>query len=261
MSELIITPLGTVSPYCKDDKNCPGYLFEYNDKKTLVDCGNGVTRLLDFPNDLNNLNVIITHYHKDHYGDIGAIQYASHVYRGLLGLNNSGVNVYLPKNHFNYSRRSIMDTEESYCRYIDIDDDYSLYMDDLKISFQDNESHTIKSYMVKFENKDLKVVYTSDVGTTNFNKLIEFCRNSDLLICESSLLRRDNPTINTHMTAYDAARLALKSNSRKLLLTHFWPEYDKMLYLDEAIRVFENTEVAEEGKQLVLGRYLNGKIN
>ena len=44
MNELVITPLGTVSPYCKGDKNCPGYLSEYHDRKILVDCGNGVTR-------------------------------------------------------------------------------------------------------------------------------------------------------------------------------------------------------------------------
>ena len=107
MNELVITPLGTVSPYCKGDKNCPGYLFEYHDRKILVDCGNGVTRLLNFPEDLKHLSVIITHYHKDHYGDIGAIQYASHVYRKLLSMYGIGVNIYLPDNSINYSNSDI----------------------------------------------------------------------------------------------------------------------------------------------------------
>ena len=254
MNELVITPLGTVSPYCKGDKNCPGYLFEYHNRKILVDCGNGVTRLLKFPEDLNSLSVIITHYHKDHYGDIGAIQYASHVYRKYLSMFGVGVNIYLPKNSINYSRRSIMDTEEAYCSYMNIDDDTSYYFDDLNVSFKDNESHSIESYMVKFENDDFKVVYTSDVGTTNFDKLIEFCRDSDLLICESSLLRENHSIINTHLRAIDAGVLARESNSKKLLLTHFWPEYGKEAYLREAMEVFENTEVAEEGKKLILRR-------
>ena len=30
MNELIVTPLGTVSPYSKGNKNCPGFLIEYN---------------------------------------------------------------------------------------------------------------------------------------------------------------------------------------------------------------------------------------
>ena len=108
--------------------------------------------------------------------------------------------------------------------------------------------------MVKFENDDFKVVYTSDVGTTNFDKLIEFCKDSDLLICESSLLRVDHSTINTHLRAIDAGVLARESNSKKLLLTHFWPEYGKRLYLEEAKEVFDNVDVAEEGKQLILRR-------
>ena len=56
------------------------------------------------------------------------------------------------------------------------------------------------------------------------------------------------------MTAYDAGILASKSNTQKLLLTHFWPEEDKRLYLEEAKQIFENVEVAEESKKLILRR-------
>ena len=157
MNELVITPLGTVSPYCKGDKNCPGYLFEYHDRKILVDCGNGVTRLLNFPEDLKNLSVIITHYHKDHYGDIGSIQYASHVYRKLLSMYGIGVNIYLPDNSINYSKRAIMDTEEAYCRYAFIRDGDSYDFDDLNVSFKDNKSHKIiKKNVIQNNNEEDK---------------------------------------------------------------------------------------------------------
>ena len=52
--------------------------------------------------------------------------------------------------------------------------------------------------------------------------------------------------------AYEAGILANKSKAQKLLLTHFWPEEDKKLYLEEAKQNFENVEVAEEGKKLIL---------
>lgn len=94
MSKIIITPLGTISPYTKGNMNCPGFLVEYNSKKILLDCGNGITRLLNFPNDLKDLNVIITHYHKDHFGDLGALQYASYVYHNL-GLLDKKINIYI----------------------------------------------------------------------------------------------------------------------------------------------------------------------
>ena len=44
--------LGTVSPYCKDEKNCPGYLVTEANTKILLDCGNGITRNLKLPDDL-----------------------------------------------------------------------------------------------------------------------------------------------------------------------------------------------------------------
>ena len=83
MSEITITPLGTISPYTKGNMNCPGILINYNNKKILLDCGSGITRLLKFPDTLEDLNVIITHYHRDHFGDIGSICYASYVYHNL----------------------------------------------------------------------------------------------------------------------------------------------------------------------------------
>lgn len=233
--------------------NCPGFLIEYNNKKILLDCGNGITRLLNFPNDLKDLNVIITHYHKDHFGDIGALQYASYVYHNL-GLLDKKIKIYLPKNDIGFNKASITSNGESYSDYYDIDNSYSFLIDDLDITFEDNNSHTIESYMVKLQNKDFKIIYTSDIGTTNLSELEEFCKDANLIICESSFLRKHNINSKIHMTAYEAGILATKSNVQKLLLTHFWPEEDKRLYLEEAKQNFENVEVAEEGKKLILRR-------
>ena len=251
MSKIIITPLGTISPYPKGNMNCPGFLVEYNNKKILLDCGNGITRLLNFPNDLKNLSIIITHYHKDHFGDLGALQYASFVYHNL-GLLHNKIKIYLPKNDISFNKDSIISNNESYSDYYYINNAYSFLIDDLRISFEDNKSHTIESYMVKLQNKDFKIVYTSDIGTTNLNKLEDYCKNANLIICESSFLKAHNSNSKTHMTAYDASILANKSHAQKLLLTHFWPEEDKLLYLEEAKQNFKNVEVAKEGKKLIL---------
>lgn len=253
MNKITITPLGTISPYAKENKNCPGFLVEYNNKKILLDCGNGITRLLNFPKDLKDLSIIITHYHKDHFADIGALQYASYVYHNL-GLINDKIKIYLPKNDIAYNKASIISNNESFAIYHDIEDLSSFFIDDLCISFEDNQTHTIETFMVKLQNKDFKVIYTSDIGITNLRKLIDFCINADLIICESSFLRKHNSNSKTHMTAYNASILASKANAKKLLLTHFWPEEDKNLYLEEAKENFENVEVAEEGSKLVLKR-------
>ena len=253
MSKIEVIPLGTVSPYPKENMNCPGFLIKYNNKNVLLDCGNGITRFLKLPKDLENLNVIITHYHKDHFGDIGALQYASYVYHNL-GILNSKIKIYLPENDINFSKQMIISSPESYAEYFDINDNFSFSVDDLNVSFKDNNSHSIESFMVKLQNKDFKIVYTSDVGITNFNALIDFCKDADLLICESSFLKRNNSNSKAHLTAYDASILAKKSNSKKLLLTHFWPEEDKNSYLNEAMQNFQNVEASHENKKLVLER-------
>lgn len=36
MNEIIITPLGTVSPYSKESHNCPGFLIEYQEEKSFI---------------------------------------------------------------------------------------------------------------------------------------------------------------------------------------------------------------------------------
>ena len=251
MNEITIIPLGTISPYPKDDMNCPGYMIQYGNEKILLDCGNGITSMLNFPGDLEKLHIFLTHYHKDHFSDIGALQYASYVYHNL-GLLNEKIKIYLPKKDFCYNRKSIVSNNEAYSEYYDIDNNAHHKINNLTVSFEDNQSHTIETYMVKIENKDFKIIYISDVGTTNFDKMVSFCENANLIICESSFLKKHNSQSKTHLTAYDASLLAKFSRADKLLLTHFWPEEDKQLYLEEAKQNFENTALADEGKKLVL---------
>lgn len=187
MNEIKITPLGTISPYPKGKGNCPDFFVEYKNEKILLDCENGITRALSFPRILENLNVMITHYHKDHFSDIGAIQYASYVYHNLELLNKK-IKIYLPQKDFAFNKKTITANNESYAEYFDIIDDSHLSLSDLHITFQDNKSHAIEFYMIKLQNKDFKIIYTSDVGTTNFDQLIEFCQGADLIICESTFL-------------------------------------------------------------------------
>ena len=106
MEEIKIIPLGTVSPYPRENNNCPGYLVKLKYQKILLDCGNGITRLLNLPSDLENLNIVITHYHKDHFADIGGLQYASYVYHNL-GLLDNKINVYLTKKEIDYRKEII----------------------------------------------------------------------------------------------------------------------------------------------------------
>ena len=276
MKNMVITPLGTVSPYAKGDKNCPGYLIEYGDYKYLFDCGNGITRLMNFPNDLRNLTIFLSHLHPDHCSDVSSIAQALYVYK-RLGYIDENVEIYIPNkdsrkeeihidgnkndhNDWGYTKTIVKQTlDYEYLKNFEGNypvtfigyDNIEYKKDDLTIkSLQ--VPHQISAYAFRIDSNAGSVVYSGDTG--NSDELKEFAKDCDLFICESTFLRGQFRSSNTHLYAYEAATIAKEANVRKLLLTHFWPELDKTLYLNEAKEIFENTEVAEEGKKLILKR-------
>ena len=280
MDKLSVTPLGTVSPYPKGNKNCPGFLIEYRGYKVLLDSGEGISRLLNFPNDLNNLIIIISHLHKDHYSGLSGIGYASYVYKNLGYLQNK-IKVYIPvgdlpknKELYHYEdgwdgkikvQNKLQDFEylidygdENYFQFLTYNDSLNCNSNDvinhgdIKITFCNNP-HQLKTYSAKIECNDFIIVYSADTGYKN-NRLETFSKNADLLICESTFLKGQPRSSDNHLYAFEAGKIAKEANVKKLLLTHFWPEIDKQIYVDEAKEFFENTEAAEEGKKLILRR-------
>ena len=272
--ELIITPLVTVSTYCYEDKCCPGFLVQYKDNKILLDCGSGISKNLNLPNDLNNLTIIISHLHPDHYGELLSIASTSYVFN-KLGYLNDRIKVYIPKgDKINVSEdykdtdgwsasrtveKNLIDYDyllslekESYLQFIPYEQRDKLYFDDLEISFSKNP-HPIITYSTKLETEGIKLVYSSDTGY-KYNCLEEFAKNANLLICESTFLRGQIRNGNNHLFAYEAAKIAKNANVDMLLLTHFWPSIDKQNYCNEAKEIFLNTQPAQEGKKLILRR-------
>lgn len=244
--------LGSVSPYLKGKKNCPGYMITKNDSKILLDCGNGITRLMKFPKDIINLNIIVSHLHKDHYGDLLTLAYATYVYH-KLGMLQDKINVYLPdvsndKEEIDYNY--LINFRHHYLNFISYNEDDIINIDDIKISFVKNP-HPVSTYSIKLESNGKVLVYSSDTGYEN-NTLVTFARGADLLICEATYLLSQK-TGDTHLTAYEASMIAKDCGVKKLLLTHFWPEINSKEYLKEAKKVFKNVASAKEGKVIKLG--------
>ncbi len=251
--------LGSVSPYNKGNKKCPGYLVKTDKAKILLDCGNGATGLLDMSQDLEGLNVFITHLHKDHYGDIMCLAYATFVYHNL-GLLKEKVNVYIPKPDYvdvNGKSTPIIDYvylnnlgPQSYMNVITYDTSDTMEVGDCKISFALNP-HDVITHSIKVEDGDTTLVYSGDTGFKD-NQLGTFAKNSTLLICEATFLRGQKGLVDHHLCAYEAAMIADMAQVKQLMLTHFWPEIEKQEYVNEALPIFKNTIYAEEGKVLKL---------
>ncbi|MBQ6860916.1 MAG: MBL fold metallo-hydrolase [Clostridia bacterium] len=242
--------LGTQSPYNTEGHNSPGFFIEEGDHRIMLDCGSGSHSLLNYPDDLKNLSVIITHLHRDHYNDLFNLQYASFVFANQKRLKKP-VNVYLPLN----PKRILVDIvseENSFTNIYSINEKSYLVCGNLVVTFC-KMKHPVETYAVKITNGVSKIVYSSDTSFAARSELVEFARGADVFICESSLLESHGfPEINSHLTAKQAATIAKEAKVNTLMLTHFWPEESPENYVEEAKMVFENVIAAEEGALFVV---------
>ncbi len=93
---------------------------------------------------------------------------------------------------------------------------------------------------------------------TRFNKsLVEFAKDADLLVCDSTYLsdREEMAFEHGHMTASQAAQLAQKAGVKKLVLTHFSQTYKNNEEFEQEARIhFKNTVAAKDGSQILVSK-------
>jgi ribonuclease Z len=108
-----------------------------------------------------------------------------------------------------------------------------------------------KKYFAKdltYKQGENKVSFVFD---TALNKdIAPFVKNSDLLISESSFSDELKAKAREykHLTAKQAAEIAKKSNTKKLILTHISQRYEKdpSIILNEAKKVFKNSVLVND---------------
>ena len=270
MEDVRLKALGTVAPYPKINKNCPGFLIKYKDYNILFDCGNGSTRLLNLPDDLKNLSIFITHLHPDHIGDLTSLLQTIFVYR-CYGIIKDPIHLYLPE-----TIEEIYKVEPDEMTWIStkvgekpaIDYEYikkyaeisgvTIHKIEEINSFKDFEvlstqaPHSIEAYSFRFNSSKGDITYSGDTDVKN--NLCSFAKNSDIFICESTFLEHQKRVNPGHLYVHEAAKIAKEANVNQLLLTHFWPETEKWKYVIEAADIFQNVEAAVEGKQYIIRR-------
>ncbi len=105
-----------------------------------------------------------------------------------------------------------------------------------------------------------KVVHVGDVGRTD--DLIDICRDADALIIEATYLSEEAQMALdfAHLTAQEAAELAIKAGVRNLILTHISRRYRERDVYNEARAVFPNTVVARDFDHYQIRRGVFEKI-
>jgi ribonuclease Z len=94
--------------------------------------------------------------------------------------------------------------------------------------------------------KGTKFVIVGDTGETE--SILEACRDADGLVCEGTYLESETEMARqfSHLTAKDAAQLALEANVKQLFITHISRRYRDKDVEKEAQAVFPKTIVARD---------------
>lgn len=108
--------------------------------------------------------------------------------------------------------------------------------------------HTRESLAIRLtEESGASLVYTSDTGYTE--ALASFARNVELFMMECSFWH-DKP-VETHLELTDAMRLAALAAPRRVLLTHFYPQWDGVDIAAEASKLWPGETIgATDGLRL-----------
>ena len=94
--------------------------------------------------------------------------------------------------------------------------------------------------------KGMKLVVVGDTGKTE--NLLEVSKDADALVIESTYLDEETDMARqfAHLTARQAAELAVKAGVKKLILTHISRRYRAKDVIKEAQAIFPNTVVARD---------------
>ena len=94
--------------------------------------------------------------------------------------------------------------------------------------------------------RGVKLVVVGDAGRTD--DIFPACRDADALVIESTYLdeEAEMARLFSHLTARQAAELAVKANVKKLIITHISRRYREKDVLKEAQAIFPNSVVARD---------------
>ncbi|EJF00927.1 MBL fold metallo-hydrolase [Liquorilactobacillus mali] len=242
-----VTVLGMYGGYPYAGKGTSSYLIQTNDYNLLLDCGSGA--LLSLEQHLNPLEldgVLLSHYHNDHIADVGVLQY-------YWQLNNQEIaGKELPiYGHAEDQEHFASLTWPDATVGVAYNPAEELTLKSLRITFLKTK-HPVTAYAVRIEDTVTKEVLTYTADTAEIPEMIPFAHDSDLLITDTNFSAAKKGK-KWHMTSTESAKLALKSGSKKLMLSHLPQKISANQLVKEAEKVV--------GKQVeVFSAYVGLKI-
>jgi len=245
--KLTILGSGTAVPSIK--RSAPAYLLEVSNKIILLDSGEGTKRrLAEAGKNLSDIDYIFyTHTHVDHVSELPAIIWGANwheqprkqdlpVYgpKGFEEFFDKLMAVMWPQ-HEKHSKFKTRITELDGIRFkVDNFIVRTKFLDKQKLTYVEDSI----GYRVEYEGKSF--VYTGDVGYNE--NVIKLAKGTDLLLIEAAV----PVPFKSHLTPIQAGELTEKAEVKKLVLTHFYPEVERINIIDEAKKTFNGKIILAE---------------
>ncbi|GAW91275.1 MBL fold metallo-hydrolase [Calderihabitans maritimus] len=242
--------LGCWSPYPRAGGSCSGYLISEGETHILVDFGSGCFSRLQRYFDFRRLQaVVISHLHPDHFLDVFTLRYAL---RASLwnGSRQEKLPLYLPGEPAVEIERLVQYREEFDLHIMEECSGLAINIGDLRLQLCKTE-HPVTTFAVRIEGAST-LVYSADTAWDP--DIIKLAEGADLFLCEASVLEKDKEYVSKagHLTAHQAGTIAREAGVKRLVITHFFPEYDLKTLRLEAEEGFNGpVELAQEGLRYI----------
>jgi len=260
-----ITVLGKSPAWQDTGGACSGYLvedaLESAPTRLLLDCGNGVFGKLRTRVDYVDVDaVVISHLHADHFLDLVPFAYALiyaprqqpvpvHHWPGTS--SPARPRLFAPPGALAVFRRvtgawgseDLIERAFDVCEY---DPHDVLEIGPLRIRFHP-VPHFVPTWAVEVRG-DAGGRFTYGADCRPCDELVEFARDTDLLMVEATLPRPERTGVRGHLTPSEAGEHGRRAGAGRLVVTHFPDELDEQWVAAEARRGFgREVTVAREG--------------
>jgi ribonuclease BN (tRNA processing enzyme) len=168
--------------------------------------------------------IVITHMHADHFVDVIPMRYAL-----KYGENKrkTKMPLWLPPDGEAMLRRLVSafapegdgDFLSEVFEVRTYDPNAILRLGNATLRFAQTR-HYVATYAVRYEAEGTVLTYSAD--TAPEENVVRLARNSDLFLCEASLLRNEvEPGVRGHSSPLEAAQMAHDAEVAALMLTHY----------------------------------------
>jgi ribonuclease BN (tRNA processing enzyme) len=216
-SGLHLTVLGCDGTYAGPGGACSGYLVSSDTTRVWLDAGPGTLSRVQRHVALADVSaVVISHEHPDHSGELPVLRNAL---RFLLGVSGLPVLTTAPT-------RQLVDQltggASPTFRWDVVADGDERRVGDLRLRFVQTD-HPVETLAVRIDHRSGSLAYSADTGSAlEGARLDPDGTGVDLLLVEASM-GADEEDVVQHLSAGQAAKLAIAAGARKVLVTHVVP--------------------------------------